>query len=91
MGREGDALTAHTYIFMQDVPRVMTAMAMRVQRQESGGSVEIVAFPECPFVGEVTKVEAGEQIEFPFPRDISLRTALIDWLVYWGINFTVVM
>jgi hypothetical protein len=82
-------MTAHAYILMEDVPSVVGKMAVR--RTDDDSNVELVAFPECPFVGQITGVEAGEQIEFPFPRDVGLRTTLIDWLVYWGINFTVVM
>lgn len=82
-------MTAHAYIFMKDVPSVISVRSVR--RFDDGAAVELVAFPECPMIGQITKVEAGEQVEFPFPRDIGLRNSLMDWLAYWGINFTVVM
>lgn len=82
-------MSAYAYIRMTDVPAPLLAASVRHIDDVTGA--QLVAFPECPFSGQLSETRHGEQVEFPFPRNATLRYSLVDWLVYWGIHFTVVM
>ncbi|MGU7784900.1 phage portal protein [Burkholderia sp. PU8-34] len=82
-------MSAHAYIFYADVPERLAESAVR--HVDSITQAHLIAFDECPFSGEISETRSGTQIEFPWPRVVSLRHALGDWLTHHGINFTVVM
>lgn len=90
MGREGIAVTAYAYIQWQDVPQTLVASCLRHVEDATGAN--LVAFDGCPLSGRMDETGEGIlQVEFPFPRNMDLRHSLVDWLMHWGICFTVVM
>ncbi|MEM5371343.1 phage portal protein [Paraburkholderia azotifigens] len=84
-------MSAHAYIQWADVPQNL----IDTSRQHVDGvtKAKVVAFDECPVCGEIEdgKPSKSIMVSFPFPRDVSLRHSLVDWLWYHGIHFTVVM
>ncbi|WP_321944685.1 hypothetical protein [Burkholderia cenocepacia] len=71
-------------IELSSVPLPLRAIAASRIDDESGD--RMVAFAGCPVIGR--EAENGE-IEFSFPRGVTLRESLIDWMLYWGIPFRV--
>lgn len=86
-------MSAHAYIHYADVPSQLTASSS--QRVDSASGAKLISFDGCPLVGQIDARNPAEpmrlQVEFPFPRSAELRNALVDWLMHWGIHFTVVM
>jgi hypothetical protein len=83
-------MSAHAYIQYADVPDVLTASSS--QHVDSVTKAKVIAFDGCPLCGQIDVLSDSRiQVEFPFPRGAELRTALVDWLMHWGIHFTVVM
>jgi hypothetical protein len=83
-------MSAHAYIQYADVPEELTTASS--QRVDDVTKAKIIAFPGCPLCGQIEVLGDGRiQVEFPFPRGAELRDVLLDWLVHWGISFTVVM
>lgn len=82
-------MSAHAYIAYADVPEQLRAAA--VPHRDGITDAQLVALDECPISGEITRVAAGIQIEYSWPRDLRLRHALVDWFTRHGIHFTVVM
>ncbi|MEX3961043.1 phage portal protein [Paraburkholderia sp. EG286B] len=83
-------MSAYAYIQYSDVPEALTKSSS--QHLDSATKHKVIAFDGCPLCGHLDVLADGRiQIEFPFPRSAELRTALVDWLMHWGIHFTVVM
>ncbi|WP_454826050.1 phage portal protein [Paraburkholderia xenovorans] len=83
-------MSAYAYIQYADVPDDLTASSS--QHIDSVTKAKIIAFPGCPLCGQIEVLSDNRiQVEFPFPRGGELRGALVDWLMHWGISFTVVM
>jgi hypothetical protein len=83
-------MSAHAYIQYADVPDALTASSS--QHVDSVTKAKVIAFDGCPLCGHLEVLSDNRiQIEFPFPRGAELRAALVDWLMHWGIHFTVVM
>lgn len=82
-------MTAYAYIPWEEIPQSLVASCRK--DVEEGTGANLVAFDGCPFSGQMNETSTGLQVEFPFPRFVPLRNALVDWLVHWGISFTVVM
>jgi hypothetical protein len=83
----GEIMSAHACIRWGDVPQPLVDSSR--QHVDTVTQAQLVAFNDCPFVGEIDQLPDHLQVSFPFPRDIGLRNSLIDWLIHWGINFTV--
>lgn len=79
-------MSACTNIFYADVPERLVESALRHRDTVTGA--ELIAFDECPFSGEITETEHGVKIEYPWPRNGTLRHALGDWFTHHGINFS---
>lgn len=73
-------------IELSSVPAPLRAIAASRIDDADGG--RLVAFTGCPVVGR--EMDNGE-IEFSFPRGVELRESLIDWMLYWGIPFRVMV
>ncbi|MGF6549328.1 phage portal protein [Paraburkholderia youngii] len=83
-------MSAHAYIQYADVPDSLAASSK--QHFDSATQAKVIAFDGCPLCGQLEVLDDNRiQIEFPFPRGAELRGALVDWLMHWGIHFTVVM
>lgn len=84
-------MSAHAYIQWADVPQQLIDSSR--QHVDSVTGAKVVAFDGCPVCGEIEdgKRLARIQVQFPFPRALDIRHALVDWLWYHGIHFTVVM
>jgi hypothetical protein len=87
-------MSAYAYIQWADVPSDLARTSR--QHVDEVTKAQIVAFDGCPFCGEIERIHDREpatriQVSFPFPRDSTLRSSLVDWLMYHGIHFTVVM
>ena len=83
-------MSAHAYIQYADVPQSLIDSSS--QRIDSATQAKLIALDGCPLTGQIEVLgDSRIQIEFPFPRAIELRNALVDWLMHWGIHFTVVM
>ncbi|NYH21403.1 phage portal protein [Paraburkholderia bryophila] len=83
-------MSAHAYIQYADIPDSLIASSS--QRVDSITKVKLISFDGCPLVGQIEVLEQNRiQVEFAFPRAAELRAALVDWLMHWGIHFTVVM
>jgi hypothetical protein len=86
-------MSAHAYIQYADVPQSLIDSSC--QHVDGITGMKVISLDGCPLVGQIEISRDDEplklQIEFPFPRSIELRTALVDWLMHWGIHFTVVM
>jgi hypothetical protein len=87
-------MSAHAYIQWADVPTELARTSK--QHRDEPTKAQIVAFDGCPLCGEIEKIHDHEpatrlQVQFPFPRESTLRDALIDWFIYHSISFTVVM
>lgn len=80
-------MSAHAYINLEDVPLQLRETSVLLFDDATGQT--FVSFDACPLAGQC---EADElrQIEYPFPRVPELRNALVEWLLHWGISFTVV-
>ncbi len=73
-------------IELSSVPEPLRAIA--ASRVDDVSGDRLVAFTGCPVIGR--EAENGE-IEFSFPRGVDLRESLIDWMLYWGIPFRVMV
>lgn len=73
-------------IELSSVPAPLIAGAAR--RMDGASGDHVIAFNGCPVVGR--EVGSGE-IEFSFPRAVDLRESFIDWMLYWGIPFRVMV
>jgi hypothetical protein len=83
-------MSAHAYIQYGDVPQALIAASS--QRIDSATQAKLISFPDCPLTGQIDVLSDDRiQIEFPWPRASELRRSLDDWLMHWGISFTVVM
>lgn len=86
-------MSAHAYIHYADVPSELTASSS--QRVDNITGAKLISFDGCPFTGQIDARNPAEpmrlQVEFPFPRNAQLRSALVDWLMHHGISFTVVI
>lgn len=81
-------MSANAYIDWTDVPQQLAASSN--QRVDETTQAELVAFDGCPLVGSFHRAAGGYLgVEFPFPRSAELREQLIEWLLHWGISFTV--
>lgn len=87
-------MSAHAYIRWADLsPELISSSQQRI---DSVTQAKVVVFDGCPFAGEIEVLDAKPagsaiQVEYGFPRNHSLRNSLIDWFMYHGIPFTVVM
>jgi hypothetical protein len=83
-------MSAHAYIQYADVPQILIDTSS--QHVDSATKAKVIAFDGCPLCGQIEVLDGHRiQIEFPFPRGAELRGALVEWLMHWGIHFTVVM
>ncbi|WP_241300516.1 hypothetical protein [Burkholderia stabilis] len=73
-------------IELSSVPVPLRAVA--ASRTDATSGDRLVAFTGCPVVGR--EVDNGE-IEFSFPRGVDLRESFINWMLYWGIPFRVIV
>ncbi|VWD12499.1 MULTISPECIES: hypothetical protein [Burkholderia] len=73
-------------IELSSVPAPLRAASANRVDDVSGD--RLVAFTGCPVIGR--EADNGE-IEFSFPRGVDLRESLIDWMLYWGIPFRVMV
>ncbi|WP_063712432.1 hypothetical protein [Burkholderia lata] len=73
-------------IELSSVPAPLRAIA--ASRVDAASGDRLVAFTGCPVIGR--EADNGE-IEFSFPRGVDLRESLIDWMLYWGIPFRVMV
>jgi hypothetical protein len=85
-------MSAHAYIQWADVPTELARTSK--QHVDEPTKAQIVALDGCPLCGEIEKIHGREpatrlQVQFPFPRESTLRDALIDWFMHWGIPFAV--
>lgn len=74
-------MSAFTYIQMSAIPGPILQMAVR--RVDCGQSW--ISFPGCPFAG----IEAGGEVQLPYPRNQELREQLVAWLDQWSISYGV--
>ncbi|NDV77102.1 hypothetical protein [Burkholderia cenocepacia] len=74
------------FIELSSVPVPLRALA--ASRVDDVSGDRLVAFTGCPVIGR--EADNGE-IEFSFPRGVALRESLIDWMLYWGIPFRVMV
>lgn len=83
-------MSAYAYIQYTDVPADLIASSRRHVDEVTKATV--IAFDGCPLCGQVDVLsDESVQVGFPFPRGAELRGALVDWLMHWGISFTVVI
>jgi hypothetical protein len=87
-------MSAYAYVDIADIPP--NIMATRSLGNDEATGAVLVAFEGCPVAGvydETAKLENAliGEIEYPFPREPGSRNALVDWFMYHGIHFTVVM
>uniref|UniRef100_UPI003F4F8618 hypothetical protein n=1 Tax=Caballeronia sp. LjRoot34 TaxID=3342325 RepID=UPI003F4F8618 len=78
-------MSAFACIQITDIPRPLIDTAAR--RIDGDTRAKLIAFIGCPLVG----VESDDEVEFPFPRSVEIREALVSWLVHWGICFRVML
>jgi len=83
-------VSAHAYIQWADVPQGLIGSSR--QHVDDVTKEKLVSFDGCPFCGQISETsEKALQVEYPFPRNHDLRNSLVDWFMYHGIHFTVVM
>jgi hypothetical protein len=81
-------MSAHCYIQLSDVPKPLIDCSS--QRVDSVTGAKLIAFKDCPLVGEIEESDGVYEVEFPFPRAM-IRDDLVSWFMQWGISFSVVM
>ncbi|QBQ99234.1 phage portal protein [Paraburkholderia pallida] len=83
-------MSAYAYIQWADVPATLAHKSR--QRVDEATKQQLVAFEGCPFAGELEQLAGGRlQVAFPFPINADLRAQMVDWLLHWGISFTVIV
>jgi hypothetical protein len=82
-------MTAYACIPWEEIPKPLADSCRK--EVEEGTRATLALFNGYPFAGQINETSSGLQVEFLFSRDAQLRNALVDWLMYWGISFTVVM
>lgn len=79
-------MSAHCYIQLSDVPQPLIDRSN--QHIDSGTGAKLIAFTDCPLVGQIEESDGVYEIEYPFPR-ATIRDDFVSWLMRWGISFRV--
>lgn len=82
-------MSAHAYIRWADVPQALINGSR--QRVDGATQAKLISFNGCPVIGEIEEQRGALVVGFPFPKSADIHGALVLWLMYWGISFTVVM
>jgi hypothetical protein len=83
-------MSANAYVDWADIPQRLIGSSR--QHIDSTTQAKLIAFDGCPFAGQLEQsTDGGLGVEFPFPRNAELRDQLIEWLLHWGIPFTVLV
>lgn len=77
-------MSAHAYIDASALPQPLVVACAR--RVDSESRDRLISFVGCPITGR--ELDDG-RIEFQWPREVSVRDALINWFEYWGVGFCV--
>lgn len=84
-------MSAYAYIQLSDIPdRLMSGSRQHI---DPVTGAKLIAFNDCPIVGQIEDTDKNGvyEVEYPFPRSEVIRNSLVAWLMTWGICFRVVM